>query len=193
MDQPTHYPGAESARFFERFDKFIEGFTRIGAHNKLFPKKCHTCGRVFRSFPEYVHLTYPVKHAMEDCKAVMKKPYTMQYQNCLCGTTLILVLTEETYPELDDLWEALREEAERVDLPLKVIVAHFYEKCTEYIVKRYIPVDKEPELEDEGPAATSPAESVAEPSSAGGVLRPVAGLVRGLGSLFGRKKPPPAR
>lgn len=129
MKRAVHSLSSESDGFRERFAEFIDGFTRIEDHPKLFPKQCPLCGQVFGTYEEYVRLTLPVKYVMEDCSSVMQRPYTMQYQNCRCGTTLILVLTEDIYPTLDRLWEALRAEAEQRDLPLTVVVTHFYEEC----------------------------------------------------------------
>src|SRR5271157_3840937 len=41
----------KATNYNEKFLEFIKAFSNIGADTRLFPKTCHTCGRVYRSFP----------------------------------------------------------------------------------------------------------------------------------------------
>lgn len=116
-----------------RFREFIELFARIGSDERIFPKKCNACGKMYRSFPEYIHATTPAGHALEDCTDVMQVPYAMQYRNCRCGTTLVLSITEETYPLIERFWNTLREIASEEKRPLAKVVSDFRDQCNRYV------------------------------------------------------------
>ncbi|MEW6530805.1 MAG: hypothetical protein AB1473_08230 [Thermodesulfobacteriota bacterium] len=118
-----------------RFREFMEAFLHLGENGSLFPKKCRACERVFESYAEYLRQTIPKRHVMEDCSDVMRKPYTMLYRHCLCGNTLVLSLTDESYPLLDEMWAALRAEAERTGKPLESVVSEFREACDRHVIR----------------------------------------------------------
>lgn len=80
-----------------RFSEFIQLFYMLGKHEKLFPKICRTCGTEYHSFSEFLQGTRPLAHGLQDASEVMHTPYTLQYRNCTCGSTLVLSLTAETY------------------------------------------------------------------------------------------------
>lgn len=122
----------------DKFLEFIKLFDAIGKDERLFPKKCSTCGRVYESFSEYLWATMPRGHALEDVTNVMHSPFTMQYRNCSCGSTLVLSLTEEIYPELERFWKMLKDEAEETGKPLKQVVSEFREQCSRYVVERML-------------------------------------------------------
>jgi hypothetical protein len=88
---------------------------------------------MFSSFSEYLSATIPKGHTWQDCEEVMKKPYTMLYRHCTCGNTLVLTLTEETFPLLKELWSTLREESEQSGRPLNDVVTDFAELCDQYM------------------------------------------------------------
>ena len=134
MDERTWSTGQGNFKYNGRFIEFIESFAQVGTNGNLFPKECHACGRKYRNLPEFLHTTTPVRHALEDCTEAMHRPYTMQYQNCACGTTLILAFTEETYPELERLWQTLRQEAEATGRPLHEVVSDFHFQCYHFLV-----------------------------------------------------------
>ena len=117
-----------------KYRKFIRLFQEIDKHEKLFPKACNTCGRSFRTYSQYISETVPKGHVLEDCKEVMSTPFTMIYRHCMCGNTLVLTLTEETSPWLDELWEVLNEEAERTGAPIRTVTAEFAGQCDKIIV-----------------------------------------------------------
>ena len=119
------------------YRKFIRLFKEIEENAKLFPKECKTCGKGFRTYSQFIGETIPKGHVMEDCKEVMKTPFTMMYRHCMCGNTLVLTLTEETSPWLDELWEMLKEEAERTGEPIRDIVMEFVTQCDEIIVSEH--------------------------------------------------------
>ena len=121
-----------------RFLEFIRLFATIGKDGNLFPKVCNTCGIEYESFSEYLHNTTPVGHALEDCTNVMDVPYTMQYRNCPCGSTLVLVLTDETFPVLERFWQTLKEVAEESGRPLKEVVNQFRDQCNQYVIDSYL-------------------------------------------------------
>ncbi len=117
-----------------RFLEFIELFAKLEADSRLFPKKCGTCGALFRSFPEYIHSTEPVGHGFEDCSDTLTSPSTMQYRNCSCGSTLAIILTEDVYPILDRFWEMLGKESKETGQHLKEVVSEFRDQCNRYII-----------------------------------------------------------
>jgi len=119
-----------------RFRTFMEAFLHLGENGILFPKKCRACERVFESYAQYLRQTTPKRHVMEDCSDVMRKPYTMLYRHCLCGNTLVLSLTEESFPLLDELWAALRAEAGQTGKPLESVVSEFRETCDRHVLQR---------------------------------------------------------
>lgn len=128
------------------YRKFIRLFRGIETNEKLFPKECKTCGKTFRTYSHFIAETIPKGHVLEDCKDVMKTPFTMMYRHCMCGNTLVLTLTEETSPWIDDFWEMLNEEAERTGKPIRTVVAEFTEQCDEIIVSAHLsfPEEKSP-------------------------------------------------
>jgi len=121
------------AKYDERFLKFIKLLVLLDNSDKLFPKPCRACGTSFSTFSEYLSATIPKGHTWEDCEEVMKKPFTMLYRHCTCGNTLVLTLTEETFPLLKEFWATLREEAEQSGRPLKDVVTDFAEQCDQYM------------------------------------------------------------
>jgi hypothetical protein len=122
-----------ATKYNEKFLKFIEAFMEIGTHTKIFPKKCSTCGRVFASFPEYIHGTEPLGHGLEPYKDSVDVLHTMQYRNCRCGTTLALRLTRADYPLLESFWEMIGKESKERNRPVREIVLEFREQCNLYI------------------------------------------------------------
>jgi hypothetical protein len=117
-----------------RFLEFIELFAKIGADSRIFPKKCGTCGALFRSFPDYIHSTEPVAHGLQDYSDVLDVPRTMQYRNCRCGSTLTIVFTKDVYPVLDRFWEMLGRESKETGHALKEVVSEFRDQCNRYII-----------------------------------------------------------
>jgi hypothetical protein len=120
----------------ERFLEFIKLFAQIGADSRIFPKTCHTCGRVYRSFPEYIHNTSPIAHCLEEYGTAMDANFTMQYRNCDCGSTLTIVFTKKTYPLLDRFWEMIGKESKATGRPLREVVTEFREQCNRYVVEK---------------------------------------------------------
>lgn len=123
----------QESRYNPRFLPFIELFTSINGHKKLFPKVCRTCGRTFESLARYLWCTVAKGHCLEDAEEVMSQPYTMTYRHCSCGNTLVLTFTEETYPKLSDLWAMLRKVAEDTHTPLTEVVQDFSEQWERYM------------------------------------------------------------
>lgn len=123
----------------DRFIEFIELFADIGANEKIFPKTCRTCGKVFQSFPEYIHQTEPVNHCLEDYRDVRDGFGTMQYRHCYCGSTLTINFTEDDYPTLDRFWEMIGKEARDRGKPAREIVGEFREQCNRYIIEHQLP------------------------------------------------------
>ena len=119
------------------YGKFIRLFKEIEKNERLFPKECKTCGKMFGTYSQFIDETVPKGHVMEDCADVMKTPFTMMYRHCMCGNTLVLTLTEETASWLDELWEMLNEEAERTGKPIRTVVAEFTAQCDEIIVSEH--------------------------------------------------------
>ncbi len=124
-----------------RFSEFIQLFYMLGKHEKLFPKICRTCGTEYHSFSEFLQGTRPLAHGLQDASEVMHTPYTLQYRNCTCGSTLVLSLTAETYPELDEFWNMLQEEAACTGQSLSEVVLEFREQCNRYILDRILKED----------------------------------------------------
>jgi hypothetical protein len=120
----------------ERFLEFLRGLAAIGKDDKLFPKDCRTCGKTYHSFPQYLCATTPKGHGFEDESDVMNRPFTMVYRHCPCGNTLVLTLTQDTFPLLDKMWAMLKEVAEERDQPLRQVVSKFVEECVGYILLR---------------------------------------------------------
>lgn len=58
----------------------------------------------------------------------MKKPYTMIYRHCRCGNTLVLTITEDIFPGLQDFWIMIKHEAEVSGREMKEIIAEFAEE-----------------------------------------------------------------
>lgn len=130
------------AKFSPKFLEFIRAFAELGKDTSLFPKKCRTCGREYCSFPEYIHKTFPVAHGLEPYTDALEELRTMQYRNCLCGSTLAINMTRETYPLLDKFWEMIAGEAEATGRPTREIVLEFREQCNRYIIEQAEEMDQ---------------------------------------------------
>ncbi len=124
-----------SFKYNEKFLKYIKEFAKIGANAKLFPKVCRTCGREYLSFPEYIHNTIPTAHCLEPYHDTQDAMRTLQYRNCLCGSTLVITLTEDTFPMLDSFWEMLGLESKHSGRPLREVVGEFREQCNRYVIE----------------------------------------------------------
>jgi hypothetical protein len=118
----------------KRLEKFIDDFIALHRNEALFPKGCRSCGEEFRTLSEYLCLTVPKGHVFEDYSKIMKKPYTMVYRHCICGNTLVLVLTEDVFPDLNKFWSNMRDVAEEKGIPLKDVVDCFVSHCDNYIL-----------------------------------------------------------
>jgi hypothetical protein len=123
-------------KYNPKFLKYIEEFMNLGEGSHLFPKKCRTCGQVYNSFPEYIHLTQPVAHGLEPYKDSVDAFHTMQYRNCRCGSTLCIDFTEEHYPLLESFWEMLGKDSKERNKPLRDVVLEFREQCNRYIADK---------------------------------------------------------
>jgi len=134
--QEAEHQGPVQRDYHPRFLEFIKHLAGINSTEKLFPKACRTCGKVFPSFGHYLIDTIPKAHSFEDCEEVMGSPFTMIYRHCGCGNTLVLTLTLDNFPLLDELWIMLREEAEIRGEPLPVVVRAFAEQCRWYFASR---------------------------------------------------------
>lgn len=119
-----------------RFVEFFQMLASLEGKSGLFPKNCRTCGRGFHSFEDFAVNTEPKAHVFEDGSDVMGSPYTMVYRHCSCGNTLVLTLTDGSFPELDRLWETLNQESERTGKTLKEVTLDFREQLDIYIAKR---------------------------------------------------------
>jgi hypothetical protein len=135
MQDPTCIEEAHG-EYEERFLEFIKLLAAIGKDEKLFPKDCRTCGTKYDSFPQYLCATTPKGHTLEDGSDVMHRPFTMVYRHCPCGNTLVLTLTQETFPVLDQMWAMLKHVAEERDQTLQEVVSRFVEECADYILFR---------------------------------------------------------
>jgi hypothetical protein len=119
-----------------KFLEFIRAFAQMGKDTSLFPKRCRTCGKEYCSFPEYIHRTLPVAHGLEPYTDSLDELTTMQYRNCLCGSTLAINLTKESYPLLESFWEMINSEAESAGRAKKEVVLEFREECNRYIIEQ---------------------------------------------------------
>jgi hypothetical protein len=121
-------------KYNRKYFEFIKAFALIGKDSRIFPKKCRTCGREYFSFPEYIHRTNPRAHCLEQYSVPLDANQTLQYRNCACGTTLVIMFTKETLPVLDGFWETLGKESKRRNKPLREVVLEFREQCNRYVV-----------------------------------------------------------
>jgi hypothetical protein len=135
MEKPTFPAEVEDISFDRYFQEFIEAFKRFNSNGALFPKLCRVCDRSFNSYAEYVELTVPKGHVFEDGSETMGSPWTMLYRHCVCGNTLVLTLTDESFPELEQFWEKMRLLADTSGKPLKEIVSLFREECDGHIMR----------------------------------------------------------
>ncbi len=134
QQQSTSEPN-ETQGYNKRFLEFIKLFAKIGKDSRIFPKTCRTCGRVYRSFPDYIHGTTPAAHCLEPYVNQADLPSTMQYRNCPCGSTLVIWFTKETYPLMDRFWEMIGIEAREQGVPVKDVVTQFREQCNRYVLE----------------------------------------------------------
>jgi hypothetical protein len=124
-------------RYHSRFLPFIKAFAQIGKDSRLFPKQCHTCGKVYPSFPDYIHQTSPVAHCLESYQDSLDVHRTLQYRNCDCGSTLVITFTEETFPLIENFWQMLGKEAKETGKPLREIVSDFRDQCNRYVTEGF--------------------------------------------------------
>lgn len=111
------------------FAELIRLLSVLETHPKLFPKPCRVCGLQFLSLSQYLRLTVPIGHGIEDCSEVMDKPHTMLYRHCACGNTLVMAVTEEHMPEQRVFWDLLRREAEMTGKSVNVTAGELIARC----------------------------------------------------------------
>jgi hypothetical protein len=121
-------------RFIEFFRLLAEIHATDSTAN-LFPKRCRVCTKEFQGMSEYLCGTTPKGHVFEDCKDVMKKPFTMVYRHCTCGNTLVLTLTDKNFQALDRMWSMLADEAAASSLPLESVVREFSRQCDRFVLR----------------------------------------------------------
>ena len=134
-----HHLGKQDISYNPRFLKFIKIFAAIGRDERFFPKSCNTCGRTYGSFPEYMKSTTPVGHSLEDYAEAMDSPFTMQYRNCSCGSTLVISFTEGVFPILQEFWDTLKKEAEDTGKDVREVVCEFRDQCNHYLLSSKAP------------------------------------------------------
>lgn|GEM_PF-870516 len=118
------------------FLKFIKAFAQIGKDSRIFPKKCRACGAVYPSFPDYIHNTNPLGRGLEPYLEDLDVPRTLQYRNCICGSTLTVSFTKETYPRIESFWEMIGTESKRSGKPVREVVSEFRKQRNRYIQER---------------------------------------------------------
>lgn len=136
MEQPDLCQELTEGEYNPRFLEFIKLLVSIDTSDKLFPKECRACGKRFRSLSEYLCTTLPKAHTFEDCREVMRKPFTMVYRHCTCGNTLVLSLNEEILSGLNEFWTMLEREAAETGRPLLTVVTEFADECERYMDAR---------------------------------------------------------
>lgn len=116
-----------------RLLKFVKLFAAFGQDQKVFPKRCKNCGRTYRTFSEYMKATTPLDQSLENYESIQNTPYTIQYRNCSCGSTLALAFTEENFPMIREFWAALYEEARETGNSLRDVINRFRDECNQYM------------------------------------------------------------
>ncbi len=132
MEDRVVLPKISEDHFNPKFLEFIRLFIPIDSHEKLFPKECRTCGRIYSNLSEYLLRTVGKGHSLDNAEEVMGEPFTMTYRHCSCGNTLVLTFTAETYPVLGELWVMLTEEVEGSGKPLTEVVTDFVDQWERY-------------------------------------------------------------
>ena len=132
------FPWKSTQGGWDRILDLMDHFVAIEDDAQLFPKECRTCREEFQSFSEFFRQTSPKEHVFEDCSKTMKRPYTMIYRHCTCGNTLVLVLTEKTFPQLNELWSLIRDVSEETGIPLSTLVEKFARELERYVMLRRI-------------------------------------------------------
>ncbi|MGC8657805.1 MAG: hypothetical protein ACP5U1_01910 [Desulfomonilaceae bacterium] len=110
------------------FTDFIQRFSSINNHSRLFPKRCRTCGKKYPSLYDYIHETESKGQSMEDVTETFGRPFTMIYRNCSCGNTLVISITDEILTSIDVFWKDMRELAAASGQPLGETVESFMEE-----------------------------------------------------------------
>lgn len=119
-----------------RLMQFLDCFLELRHKENLFPKQCRSCGEEFQSLSEYLCLTHAKGHVFEDCSRIMKRPYTMVYRHCTCGNTLVLVLTEDVFPSLEEFWLVIRDLSEEIGIPSTSLLEEFASRLEQHVIKK---------------------------------------------------------
>jgi hypothetical protein len=99
----------------------------------LFPKTCHTCGRVYATLREYVRETSPIGPVVSyDAELGDWHPSdplgTLALANCACGSTLALTNLEEPLPQIHETHGWIRMESARRGISLRQLLADLRDK-----------------------------------------------------------------
>ncbi len=119
------------------FLKFINLLAVLNKSGRIPPKECRACGKVYCDLDQYIWDTEAKAQTMEDAGGVMSKAFTMLYRNCSCGNTLVLTLTGEIFPEINEFWNMIRTEAQEKECPAKEVVLSFMHDWEDYINRRH--------------------------------------------------------
>jgi len=68
----------------------------------------------------------------------MKTSYTMVYRHCSCGNTLVIVLTEQIFPALNDFWSIVRDLSEQEGIPVNMLVEKFAQELERYLLLKRV-------------------------------------------------------
>ena len=106
---------------------------------RQFPKRCRCCGALYNSYPTYLDQTKPL--GTETGVTYVPAVQTwVEYRNCMCGSTLVLLFnferdfSPEGLKRRDYFWECVHKLRGKENLPMeKAIhtVRHVFRKAME--------------------------------------------------------------
>jgi hypothetical protein len=120
--------------FTKGFIEFLELFAHLGEKGNIFPRECRVCKKTFYNMTDFSGTTIPKKHCFEDCRTE-KRRFMMFYRHCTCGNTLVLLLTDEMFPELDSFWDMLQRESKNSQRSLQQTTADFADQLDRYLLE----------------------------------------------------------
>jgi hypothetical protein len=110
----------------------------------LFPKTCHTCGRVYASLRDYIGETSPIGPAISyDAELGDWHPAdplgTLALANCACGSTLALTNLGEPRPLIQENLDWLRVESDKRGISVPQLLADLRNKLRQMAMADSIP------------------------------------------------------
>lgn len=113
----------------------------LKSFERLFPRKCHCCGKVFQSYQDFIintnQLAEPVTYDQDFFEGKMKISFlgVLKFHNCECGDTIALKSYEPNPIKMLEIMLWVRSEHRRTGKTINEMLKYYNSKVNELVLK----------------------------------------------------------